>query len=609
MSNKLPVPSALLALALVLPTTASAGRVVLAPLIVEGNVTAKQRVGLHQLLESELDFSPEVDGVVSLPAAPPSLTDRCLEHAKCLGTIATSNGGTDVITGKVVGQGDAISLDLVFYAGDQIVRRRQFDLASDPTSLANSMTPIMREMLTGNSPEAEAAAAPSSDDFSFEDEVGGFASGAAISVADDGVADLLAADNFEDLDRQAAEEQALLAAAQQESARIAAEQAAVVAAAAAAQAAAQEAARVAATQEAARIAAAQAAAAQEAARLEAARIAAEQEAARIAAQQEATRIAAEQEAARIAAQQRDDEQRRLAAAAAAATAAAAPLPATDEALAGMITFNGSVDDITVEEIDAMIQFGAPPASGTSSPASYTPPPPPPSSGSNNALDPLLAAEQAELDAMENGGIAQLDDDDNGRRKGRSGNTGNRGNTGNTNSGTSSTESVPRTTGAKVLQVTARGGYSRYYSFNFITAGGELAVPLIAGLHALAGVEAYSVNRVLPQDQQVVTGYYSKWDTIFPVNTGAMYKFNAGIAQPYVGADVIFVQYYKDAIGSDWAAGGRLRGGVDIMVVKNFGFNLNVAVGGWTGKNWSLIEAGLGQAGVLPQVSGGTVIAF
>ena len=95
-----------------------------------------------------------------------------------------------------------------------------------------------------------------------------------------------------------------------------------------------------------------------------------------------------------------------------------------------------------------------------------------------------------------------------------------------------------------------------------------------------------------------------------MNVGLAYKFNTGtIAIPYVGADGIFVQYYKDDVGADWAGGARLRGGVDVMVAKNFGLNVNLAVGGWTGKNWTLIEPRLGNAGLLPQVNAGTVIAF
>ncbi|MFQ5506671.1 MAG: Ig-like domain-containing protein, partial [Planctomycetota bacterium] len=43
------------------------------------------------------------------------------------------------------------------------------------------------------------------------------------------------------------------------------------------------------------------------------------------------------------------------------------------------------------------------------------------------------------------------------------------------------------------------------TFNFITAGGEVAVPLAGGLHAIAGLETYAVQRTLPQEIQVLTG--------------------------------------------------------------------------------------------------------
>jgi hypothetical protein len=73
--------------------------------------------------------------------------------------------------------------------------------------------------------------------------------------------------------------------------------------------------------------------------------------------------------------------------------------------------------------------------------------------------------------------------------------------------------------------------------------------------------------------------------------------------------MIFVQYYKDAFGADWAGGGRVRTGADFMVIPNFGFNVNLAVGAWTGQNWGLIEQGVGKTGLLPEISAGTVFAF
>jgi hypothetical protein len=128
--------------------------------------------------------------------------------------------------------------------------------------------------------------------------------------------------------------------------------------------------------------------------------------------------------------------------------------------------------------------------------------------------------------------------------------------------------------------------------------------------AVVGVESYSVQRALPPEFQVPGQPIYTWNTIYPINVGMAYKINTGtIVVPYVGADAIFVQYYKDEIGADWAGGARARGGVDVMLAKNFGLNANLAVGGWTGKNWTLIDATIGNSGLLPQINAGTVIAF
>jgi hypothetical protein len=291
-----------------------------------------------------------------------------------------------------------------------------------------------------------------------------------------------------------------------------------------------------------------------------------------------------------------------------------PPPASADDAANMISFGNSAAEISVEEVDAMIQFGTPSQASTYTPPpqqyqqpppqQYQPPPqpvyqPPPQQQYQQPYqpqpvyqDPALAREEALANQAPK--VQNLDDEPNKRSGGSSGSNG----------------KIERDV-ANTMQISFRGGYSKYFVFDFATVGAELAVPVYDGLHLLAGVEGYAVNRVLPPELQRATGIYSEWNTIFPANIGAMYKFTpkGSIAQPYVGGDVIFAQYYKDEIGSDWAGGARLRGGLDIMIVKNFGLNLNVGVGGWTGKNWSLIENGLQQSGLLPQASGGTVIAF
>ncbi|MFT4623443.1 MAG: hypothetical protein ACI8PZ_002099 [Myxococcota bacterium] len=252
--------------------------------------------------------------------------------------------------------------------------------------------------------------------------------------------------------------------------------------------------------------------------------------------------------------------------------APAPAATSDDDLAA-ISFGGSPADITVEDIDS-IQFGAPSTDPVPAPVAVAPLTPPPSAVANLEDAPKTRS-RTPSEKPERGG---------------------------------SSATIERP-GANTLQFTLRGGYANYYRFNFVTIGGEFAVPVVAGLHILAGVEAYGTSRTLPPDIALVEGSTSAWETIFPYNLGAMYKITGGIVQPYGGADLIVVQYYKDDIGSDWAAGVRARLGSDFMIIDSFGLNVNIGLGMWSGKNWPLIEQGVGSTGLLPQVSAGTVVAF
>ncbi len=289
-----------------------------------------------------------------------------------------------------------------------------------------------------------------------------------------------------------------------------------------------------------------------------------------------------------------------------------PVPAPAAVIdPSQISFKTSAADLSADQVNTMIRFG-PPAGGVPAPAPMVmptmmpvpapvampaPPPPAPAPRTNGAR---IAEEEEELAALERSpGIVDLDDD---RRGGRSGAS-----TGPTRQG--QTSGTVKDDLGHVVQFTGRGGFSKYYGFNFVTGGGELGVVATGGLHLVAGFEVFAVRRILPPDLAAETRIYAEWNTIFPANVGLIYKFPIGIAQPYVGADAVFVQYYKDDVGADWAGGARARAGIDLMFVPNFGLNVNVAAGGWYGQNWPLIEQGTGASGFLPQVSGGTVLAF
>ncbi len=492
------LPAFCVAAALAAPNLGFAGTIVLPDVLTDGSVDPKKVKGVHSLISSELEFAPGVDGVEETTSA--GLTAACFVDPRCLADIAKKGGGDEVLAGNVTRVGNEIALDLVYFSGGTIARSKRFMVPTDSTAMANEMTSIVGEMLTGQGADGGTAAA-AVDDFSDlpeEDD--------SIAV---GVAPVPAYTPTPQPAYQPPPPQPVYQPP-----------------------------------------------------------------------------------------------------APAPTYAPPPQPTADQA-AAMISFGNATNEISAEAVDAMIQFGTPQASGST----YTPPPqptyqqpppqpayqPPPQPAYQPAPQPYAPAPQPydndlAREALE-ANQPKVVDLDEGDKKGGSGRTG-------------SKATIERGV-ANTMQITARGGYAKYFVFDFATVGGELAVPVYEGFHLLAGVEGYAVNRVLPPELQLATGIYSEWNTIFPANVGGMYKFTpgSGLFQPYVGGDIIFVQYYKDEIGADWAGGARLRTGADIMVAKNFGLNVNVAVGGWTGKNWSLIEQGLQQSGLLPQVSGGTVIAF
>ncbi|MEZ4322712.1 MAG: hypothetical protein R3F61_34915 [Myxococcota bacterium] len=661
--------SLLAALSLGIGNVASASTVVLTPMVSNG-ADEKTVMNLFHLMSSELEFMPMVDSLEEATPRPPSLNTDCVANESCLRGIASTFGGNAVFTGVLTAQGPNLVMDLVYFEDGRIVRRKPFTVSSDATQIANAMTGILNEMMTGKSAQTQAQAAPpSADTFSTAlDDGDDFFSAppapAPVAMGGggggfDGLVDAgptqaeLAYQAQQEQARRAAEDQARRAADEQarraaeEQARRAAEEQARRAAEEEARRRAEEDARRRAEEEARRRAEEQARlAAEEQARRAAedqARRAAEDQARRAAEEQEIARKRAENErlAREEAARRQAEEQARMQA----ANSAMSTAPS-----AGTISFANSASQISAEDINAVIQFGAPsgaPAPTAYSPTSYSPPantytpppsnayapppnayqqpytPPPapaygntapaygntqpaynnygaapaPTSGYGASAPADLALEEQELAAMADPTLLDLDNDKKNKNRNKAG--------GSANSSTTLDRATPKT-----LQLTVRGGYSRYYAFNFITAGAEVGVPLTKGLMAVAGIEAYSVQRELPPAAQVPGQPIYQWNTIYPMNLGLSYKFKTGtMFVPYVGADAIFVQYYKDAVGADWAGGARAKGGVDVMLAKNFGLNANLAVGGWTGKNWTLIEPTIGNSGLLPQINAGTVFAF
>ncbi|MEQ1567537.1 MAG: caspase family protein [Myxococcota bacterium] len=157
-------------------------------------------------------------------------------------------------------------------------------------------------------------------------------------------------------------------------------------------------------------------------------------------------------------------------------------------------------------------------------------------------------------------------------------------------------------------VTLRGGGAAYGPFRFASVGGELAIRLRPTWTATLAGEWWSTQRVLPPKVQLETGIYSVRDDIYPVAAGAVWTPRRGRLQPYVGGQLVAVQYHRDARASDWAAGALARVGTDWMITPNFGLNGDLALGAWAGRDWDTIDMAAPEIGLVPRGTLGVVLA-
>jgi hypothetical protein len=211
---------------------------------------------------------------------------------------------------------------------------------------------------------------------------------------------------------------------------------------------------------------------------------------------------------------------------------------------------------------------------------------------------------------------------------------------NTSSRTTRARSSSSDDGYRRVHINLRGGYSTYGSatnasgkqvplFNFGTVSAELQVRATKGLFIAAGIDGNFVQRELPPGTPVADdngvarracitpprttpdGRLVELNCIWPIHVGLLYRFKAGIAQPYIGADAIFTQYYQQPTTGQqaWAAGGRARLGIDLFVTDAFGFNIDLALGAWQGAYWDQVDPRLPSAGFLPTASAGILLGF
>lgn len=174
-SKKLPF-----VLGLLLPSVAWAGgTAVVAPFVSKG-VDAKITNNVTGLVSSELDFSGAFDRVNELEDVPTSLNVACLSSTTCLQGIAKAGSADAVITGSIAPGAAGVQIYLIYYdvKKNAIIRKKTYDVAGDPSVLAEKAGSWIKELTTGESVEAKAAAEAvptfsASDDDDDDLEIGG----------------------------------------------------------------------------------------------------------------------------------------------------------------------------------------------------------------------------------------------------------------------------------------------------------------------------------------------------------------------------------------------------------------------------------------------------
>jgi len=535
------------------PVTALAGDAVVTPLVARG-IDPLVALNMASLISSELDFMGAYDNVDQLDAPPKALNAGCLNSASCLGGIARENGSQAVLTGALAQVGNKFDFLLVLYDNGRIVRKKEFTLPNVPSIIADSMGAHVKEVVTGEKPaEQTSAAAPVVDAGAFDDfedeDIAIVASGGNSRRIPTGTGASRSSelDDF-DLEDDGADERRAREEEERRAAAAAAERE-------------RELERQRADEERRR---------EEERRAEAA----------AAREQELERQRAEDE-------RRREEERRAAAAAAAAE------PEEDEddfdfSFGGGVTINEEEDDgpsggLAVAEDD-------PPPRRTESRDRY------------DFSDDEPRRSSRDDDPPSRSSRYDLEDDEPRRssrdeRPARSRESDSR----------ARLNERPSTSDTKA-SIALRGGFSRFQALNFVTYGAEAAFMATPNLAIIAGAEAYSTRRVVPEEQLEEDQVAEQWNTILPLNAGLQYKFGTSNIRPYVGGGLqIIPGVVKDSGGV--AIGLRARGGADFAVTDVFGFNVNVAAGLWSGQQFEQIQDDFGTSALVPQISAGTIFLF
>jgi hypothetical protein len=530
--------------------SALAAEVLVAPLV-SSNLKSDQVVNITGLVAWELEFAGDFDIVNQLPSRPSSLTARCLSSSSCLGSIARSEGASAMVTGAATGKSGKVDLYLVLFRDGKIERSKEFTVQNDSSAIADAMGGFVGELLSGESPVAAAESSVIGGDLVADADMFG--------DEEDDEDDFSISrriptpssgggdvyDDFDDFDDGEEERRA-----------------------------AEEAERLRREEEDARRAAEERARREREAEEDRRRE--EDEARRR--QEEEDRLRRESEARMAAEDEARRREERLAAFAAQEARAAAEPDEDDDYFDDYDSFD---DDDDVRSDDDR-------GGGYSSSRS---------SGSSSSYDDF------DDDYDDRRGSFDLDDQDSSSRSSRSSSSRSSSST----SSRSSTRYEPSGSDNS-SSLAVRMGFSSFQGLSFLTYGAEANFKVSDRLGLVAGIEAYSTQREIPDALRQDDEPEVQWNTILPFNIGGQYLMGSGRIQPYAGADLQFIPgYVKGATGL--AVGLRARGGLNYLVSDGFGLNMNLSAGFWSGKNFDTVARDFSNAAGVPQISAGAVVLF
>lgn len=176
------------------------------------------------------------------------------------------------------------------------------------------------------------------------------------------------------------------------------------------------------------------------------------------------------------------------------------------------------------------------------------------------------------------------------------------------------ERTPRARGPRpsrdgvAIDVTGRIGFAKFQFLNFLTYGVEAGLQVAPNMAVLAGLEAYSTRRSIPEGIELAEGTSPvQWNTLVPLSVAAVYRPEEGTLRPFAGGGLqVIPGYVKDS--TSLAFGLRGLGGIDYAVSDTMSVSVSASAGFWAGSEWYQIQ-NLLNTGFSGQLGAGAVVRF